>query len=183
MIPFSKGNLGLAAANRSLGGLVIGNIIFFIAACFGSLLTFASIDTVGRKRLQITAFFLLMVIFGICGLTIFTISSKYLFALFCLLFFFAALGPKITTFIVAGDSFCPRYQSISYLICAASGTVGKAISQGMFEICGPNASLNHLLQACAILMHLSLCMMLITGSVALVYLYILQKQMKNIPKN
>ncbi|KAL6357085.1 hypothetical protein LRP88_10703 [Fusarium phalaenopsidis] len=91
----------------------VGNIIIVLAGAVpGYWVSVATIDTLGRKTIQLG---------GFCILTI-------------LFIFFFNFGPNTTTFIVPGEVFPTRYRSTSHGISAASGKIGSIIGQGAISI-------------------------------------------------
>lgn len=107
-----------------------GNLIL---VCAGSLPGYwfaaATIDTVGRKPLQIIGFIILTIILCIMGFGYHKIGEKGLLACFVLAQFFENFGPNTTTFVVPGESFPTRYRSTAHGLSAASGKVGAIIAQ------------------------------------------------------
>lgn len=92
----------------------------------------ATIDTVGRKPIQLGGFLILTVLFCIIGFAYNKISDHGLLALYVLAQFFFNFGPNSTTFIVPGECFPTRYRSTSHGFSAASGKVGAIIAQVVF---------------------------------------------------
>ncbi|KAL1622001.1 acid phosphatase pho5 [Neofusicoccum ribis] len=141
----------------------VGNLILICAGAIpGYWVTVATVDTVGRKPIQLMGFTLLTILFCIIGFGYHQIGSKGLLALYVLSQFFFNFGPNATTFIVPGECFPTRYRSSSHGISAASGKVGAIIAQVLI---GPlrtrgatadNASpwLNHVMQIYALFMFL-----------------------------
>lgn len=107
-----------------------GNLILI---CAGSLpgywATAATIDTIGRKPIQLGGFIILTILFCIIGFAYHKLSSHALFALYVLAQFFQNFGPNTTTFIVPGEIFPTRYRSTAHGLSAASGKVGAIIAQ------------------------------------------------------
>ncbi|GME22004.1 Phosphate permease [Neofusicoccum parvum] len=141
----------------------VGNLILICAGAIpGYWVTVATVDTVGRKPIQLMGFTLLTILFCIIGFGYHQIGSKGLLGLYVLSQFFFNFGPNATTFIVPGECFPTRYRSSSHGISAASGKVGAIIAQVLI---GPlrtrgatadNASpwLNHVMQIYALFMFL-----------------------------
>jgi PHS family inorganic phosphate transporter-like MFS transporter len=115
---------------HSLLHAAIGNLIL---VCAGSLpgywLSVATIDTIGRKPIQILGFFLLTVIFVVIGFTYQSLSERSLLALYVLAQFFFNFGPNTTTFIIPGECFPTRYRSTGHGISAAAGKIGAIVAQ------------------------------------------------------
>ena len=111
----------------------VGNLIIVCAGAIpGYWVTVATVDTVGRKPIQIMGFTILTILFCIFGFAYNKISDHGLLALYVLAQFFFNFGPNATTFIVPGECFPTRYRSTSHGISAASGKVGAIIAQCVF---------------------------------------------------
>ncbi|KAJ9136493.1 Major facilitator superfamily domain-containing protein [Pleurostoma richardsiae] len=104
-----------------------------ILACAGSLPGYwtaaATIDTVGRKPLQVFGFLVLTVLFCIIGFALRSLSSGALLGLYIAAQFFFNWGPNTTTFVVPGECFPTRYRAAGHGLSAASGKVGAIIAQ------------------------------------------------------
>ena len=110
----------------------VGNIIIVCAGAIpGYWVTVATVDTVGRKPIQIMGFVVLTVLFCIIGFAYSKLQTapNALLALYVLCQFFFNFGPNATTFIVPGECFPTRYRSSAHGISAASGKVGSIIAQ------------------------------------------------------
>lgn len=107
-----------------------GNLILVCAGSIpGYWVSVATVDTVGRKPIQIMGFAVLTALLCIIGFAYHKISEKGLLALFILAQFFQNFGPNVTTFIVPGECFPTRYRSTAHGLSAASGKVGAIIAQ------------------------------------------------------
>lgn len=115
---------------KSLYNTAVGNLIL---VCAGSLpgywVSAATIDTIGRKPVQLGGFIILTILFCILGFAYHKISDHGKLALYVLAQFFQNFGPNTTTFIVPGECFPTRYRSTAHGISAASGKVGAIIAQ------------------------------------------------------
>jgi PHS family inorganic phosphate transporter-like MFS transporter len=143
----------------------VGNLIIVCAGSIpGYWFTVATVDTIGRKPIQLMGFGILTVLFCIIGFGFDRLSGKALLALYVLCQFFFNFGPNATTFIVPGECFPTRYRSSSHGISAASGKIGAILAQGLI---GPlrtrgatpqDASpwLNHVMQIFALFMFLGI---------------------------
>ncbi|CEJ61507.1 Putative Phosphate:H symporter [Penicillium brasilianum] len=113
----------------------VGNLILICAGAIpGYWFTVATVDTIGRKPIQMAGFLILTIIFFIIG-GAYSHLKKYhggLLALYVLAQFFFNFGPNATTFIVPGECFPTRYRSTSHGISAAAGKVGAIIAQCVF---------------------------------------------------
>jgi PHS family inorganic phosphate transporter-like MFS transporter len=111
----------------------VGNLIIVCAGAIpGYWVTVATVDTIGRKPIQLMGFSVLTILFCIIGFAYHKLSTHGLLALYVLAQFFFNFGPNATTFIVPGECFPTRYRSTSHGISAASGKVGAIIAQCVF---------------------------------------------------
>ncbi|RDW73679.1 putative inorganic phosphate transporter 1-6 cotransporter [Coleophoma crateriformis] len=111
----------------------VGNLIITCAGAIpGYWVSVATIDTVGRKPIQLMGFAILTILFIVIGFAYNHLSPHALLALYVLAQFFFNFGPNSTTFIVPGECFPTRYRSTSHGISAASGKVGAIIAQCVF---------------------------------------------------
>ncbi|CAM1503548.1 Fc.00g011390.m01.CDS01 [Cosmosporella sp. VM-42] len=109
----------------------VGNVIIVLAGAVpGYWVSVATLDTLGRKTIQLGGFMILTVLFIVMGFAYNHISSNGLLAIYVLAQFFFNFGPNMTTFIVPGEVFPTRYRSTSHGISAASGKIGSIIGQG-----------------------------------------------------
>ncbi|KAL5430607.1 hypothetical protein PMIN07_009094 [Paraphaeosphaeria minitans] len=88
-----------------------------------------TVDTIGRKPIQIMGFIILTGIFVAIGFAYHLLSGKALLALYAIAQFFFNFGPNATTFIIPGECFPTRYRSSGHGLSAASGKVGAIIAQ------------------------------------------------------
>jgi len=113
-----------------LYNLAAGNCILICAGAIpGYWVTVATIDTIGRKPIQMLGFFFLTILFLVWGFDFFGLTPNSMFAIYVLSQFFFNFGPNATTFIVPGECFPTRYRSTSHGISAASGKIGSIIAQ------------------------------------------------------
>lgn len=150
---------------KSLYNTAVGNLIL---VCAGSLpgywVSAATIDTVGRKPVQLGGFIILTALFCILGFAYNKISDHAKLALYVLAQFFQNFGPNTTTFIVPGECFPTRYRSTAHGISAASGKVGAIIAQTCLGTlinhgCSadkPNCFLPHVMEIFALFMLLGI---------------------------
>ncbi|KAM3429087.1 hypothetical protein MY4824_008455 [Beauveria thailandica] len=109
----------------------VGNVIIVLAGAVpGYWVSVATIDTLGRKPIQMAGFIILTILFIIMGFAYHHISPNGLLAIYVIAQFFFNFGPNTTTFIVPGEVFPTRYRSTSHGISAASGKIGSIIGQG-----------------------------------------------------
>ena len=114
----------------NLYNTAVGNIIITCAGAIpGYWVSVLTLDTLGRKPVQIGGFVILTIIFCIIGFGYHKIGDHGLLALYILAQFFCNWGPNTTTFIVPGEVFPTRYRSTAHGISAASGKVGAIIAQ------------------------------------------------------
>jgi MFS transporter, PHS family, inorganic phosphate transporter len=116
---------------RVLYNLAAGNCILVCAGAIpGYWLAVATIDTVGRKPLQLIGFTFLTILFIVWGFAYHKLSGHDMLAIYVLIQLFFNWGPNTTTFIVPGECFPTRYRSTSHGISAGSGKIGSIIAQG-----------------------------------------------------
>ena len=143
----------------------IGNLVLICAGSIpGYWLSVATIDTLGRKSIQIMGFFVLTILFCVIGFAYPLLSEGSLLGLYILAQLFFNFGPNTTTFIIPGECFPTRYRSTGHGISAAWGKVGAIIAQvistplltkGAPRHCTGNACspwLKHLMQIFALFM-------------------------------
>ncbi|KAK1708339.1 H+ symporter [Colletotrichum lupini] len=104
-----------------------------ILACAGAIpgywVSVFTIDTLGRKPIQIMGFFMLTVIFCVLGFLLHQLTDAVFLTLYITGQFFFNFGPNTTTFIVPGECFPTRYRSTGHGISAAMGKVGAILAQ------------------------------------------------------
>lgn len=140
----------------------VGNLIITCAGAIpGYWVTVATVDTIGRKPIQLMGFTILTIIFIVIGFAYSHLGEHGLLALYVLAQFFFNFGPNATTFIVPGECFPTRYRSTSHGLSAASGKVGAIVAQTVFgplrtkgHVTKTNTSpwLNHVMQIFALFM-------------------------------
>lgn len=115
---------------KSLYNSAVGNLILI---CAGSLpgywVSAATIDTIGRKPIQLLGFVMLTILLAAIGFAYNKLTEHGKLALYVLAQFFQNFGPNTTTFIIPGEIFPTRYRSTAHGISAASGKVGAIIAQ------------------------------------------------------
>jgi len=142
---------------QKLYNLGVGNLILSCAGLIpGYWVSVATIDTIGRKPIQLMGFIVLTILFSIIGFGYHVIPTGGLFALYCLCNFFQNFGPNTTTFIVPGEVFPTRYRSTAHGISAGSGKIGAIVAQVLAGALknkgGTNAWINHLMEIFALFM-------------------------------
>lgn len=90
-----------------------------------------TIDTVGRKPLQVLGFLLLTVVFSVLGFRLNYLSEGAMLALYIVGQFLFNAGPNTTTFVVPGECFPTRYRSTGHGLSAAMGKIGAIVAQGI----------------------------------------------------
>ncbi|CDK28645.1 unnamed protein product [Kuraishia capsulata CBS 1993] len=146
---------------HSLYNSAAGNLILVCAGSIpGYWFSVATIDTFGRKPVQLMGFVLLTAILCIIGFGYHKIGEHGKLAMYVLAQFFQNFGPNTTTFIVPGECFPTRYRSTAHGLSAASGKVGAIIAQTAIGTlqnkgCAPdnkNCWLPHVMQIFALFM-------------------------------
>ncbi|KAE8440727.1 hypothetical protein EG329_006637 [Mollisiaceae sp. DMI_Dod_QoI] len=119
-----------ATIYHSLLHTAIGNLILGVAGSIpGYWFCVATVDTWGRKPLQILGFFLLTIVFIIIGFLYHQLSEGALLGLYILAQIFFNWGPNTTTFLIPGECFPTRYRSTGHGLSAAAGKVGAIVAQ------------------------------------------------------
>jgi PHS family inorganic phosphate transporter-like MFS transporter len=114
-----------------LFNLAAGNCILVCAGAIpGYWLAVATLDTVGRRPLQLIGFVFLTILFLVWGFAYHKISHHGMLGIYVLIQLFFNWGPNTTTFIVPGECFPTRYRSTSHGLSAAAGKIGSIIAQG-----------------------------------------------------
>ncbi|QSZ32221.1 hypothetical protein DSL72_001794 [Monilinia vaccinii-corymbosi] len=107
-----------------------GNLVLVCAGSIpGYALSIFTIDTIGRKPIQIFGFAILTLIFCIIGFLYDSLGKSALLAFYVLAQIFFNFGPNTTTFIIPGECFPTRYRSTAHGISAASGKIGAIVAQ------------------------------------------------------
>ncbi|KAI1107464.1 phosphate permease [Jackrogersella minutella] len=152
---------GAKSTYQVLYNTAIGNLIIVLAGAVpGYWVSVATLDTLGRKTIQMGGFIILTILFIVMGFAYNHLSSNGLLAIYVIAQFFFNFGPNMTTFIVPGEVFPTRYRSTSHGISAASGKIGSIIGQGAISVLrtrgatatNPNPWMDHVLEIYALFM-------------------------------
>ncbi|KAI1209915.1 phosphate permease [Annulohypoxylon truncatum] len=152
---------GAKSTYEVLYNTAIGNLIIVLAGAVpGYWVSVATLDTLGRKTIQMGGFIILTILFIVMGFAYNHISSNGLLAIYVIAQFFFNFGPNMTTFIVPGEVFPTRYRSTSHGISAASGKIGSIIGQGAISTLrtrgatpnNPSPWMDHVLEIYALFM-------------------------------
>lgn len=111
--------------NQAVGMIILtcaGSIPGYWTAVF-------TIDTFGRKPLQVFGFLALTILFCVLGFAYNQLSQNAILALYIVGQFLFNAGPNTTTFVVPGECFPTRYRSTGHGISAAMGKIGAIIAQ------------------------------------------------------
>lgn len=150
---------------KGLYNAAAGNLIL---VCAGSLpgywVSAATIDTIGRKPIQVGGFIILTALFCGIGFGYHSLTEGGKLGLYIVAQFFQNFGPNTTTFIIPGEIFPTRYRSTAHGLSAASGKVGAIIAQTCIGTlvnhgCAPdnkNCWLNHVMEIFALFMLLGI---------------------------
>lgn len=94
------GYAGQKNVYHSLYNIAVGNLILAVAGNIpGYWVSVATIDTLGRKPIQMASFIILTILFCIIGFAYHKLSQHALLALYVLCQFFSNFGANSTTFI------------------------------------------------------------------------------------
>ncbi|KAI0596447.1 phosphate permease [Biscogniauxia sp. FL1348] len=152
---------GATSTYQYLFNTAVGNLIIVLAGAVpGYWVSVATLDTLGRKTIQMGGFIILTILFIVMGFAYNHLSSNGLLAIYVLAQFFFNFGPNMTTFIIPGEVFPTRYRSTSHGISAASGKIGSIIGQGAISTLksrgatktNPNPWMDHVLEIYALFM-------------------------------
>lgn len=153
-------NVYLKLYNTAAGNLIL--------ICAGSLpgywVSCATVDTLGRKPIQIGGFVILTALFCGIGFGYHRLNDRGLLGLYIICQFFQNFGPNTTTFIVPGECFPTRYRSSAHGISAAAGKVGAIIAQTCLGTLinhhcsadNQNCWLNHVMEIFALFMFIGI---------------------------
>ncbi|GMM32156.1 phosphate transporter [Martiniozyma asiatica (nom. inval.)] len=152
---------------KSLYNQAAGNLILICAGSIpGYWVSVATIDTIGRKTIQLMGFIALTIIFSIIGFGYYKLGEKGLLAFYIISQFFQNFGPNTTTFIIPGEIYPTRYRSTAHGLSAAAGKVGAIIAQTCIGTLqnhgcakngyGTNCWLNHVMEIFALFMLLGI---------------------------
>ncbi|KAL8408220.1 hypothetical protein RB594_006857 [Gaeumannomyces avenae] len=125
-IGYSRGpNLFDTLYNNAVGLIIL--------ACAGSLPGYwtavLTIDTLGRKPIQIMGFAVLTILFCVLGFNHKNMNEASTMGLYVVAQFFFNFGPNTTTFIVPGECYPTRYRSTGHGVSAAMGKIGAILAQ------------------------------------------------------
>ncbi|KAM3529429.1 hypothetical protein NHJ13051_001909 [Beauveria bassiana] len=106
-----------------------------ILTCAGSLpgywTAMLTVDTVGRKPLQVFGFLLLTAVFCVLGFALDSLNGGSTLALYIIGQFLFNAGPNTTTFILPAECFPTRYRATAHGISAAMGKIGAIVAQAI----------------------------------------------------
>jgi len=123
-----RANLYLHLRNMATGQIVL--------ICAGALpgywLTVFTVDTIGRKPIQIAGFGILTIIFCVLGFAWQGLTKTHLLVLYVLAQFFFNFGPNATTFITPAEIFPTRVRCTGHGISAGMGKLGAVFAQIFF---------------------------------------------------
>jgi MFS transporter, PHS family, inorganic phosphate transporter len=111
-----------------IGTTALTLAIFVVAALPGYLLAAATIDRIGRRRMQIMGFTVMAAAFAGLWLIPGATSTLVTFLLlYGLSYFFAEFGPNTTTFVYPAEIFPQQVRATCHGIAAAAGKIGAFI--------------------------------------------------------
>lgn len=110
-------------------------LIFVVAALPGYIVAALTIDQLGRKRIQLMGFAMMVLSYGLLFLfpTLTQIVWTFLL-LYGLSYFFTEFGPNVTTFVLPAEIFPVEARTTAHGISAAVGKVGAFIGAFLFPI-------------------------------------------------
>jgi PHS family inorganic phosphate transporter-like MFS transporter len=111
-----------------IGTTALTLAIFVVAALPGYVLAAATIDRIGRRRMQVTGFTVMAAAFaGLWLIPGATTTLVPFLLLYGLSYFFAEFGPNTTTFVYPAEIFPLRVRATCHGIAAAAGKIGAFI--------------------------------------------------------
>lgn len=125
----------LAPHSSTVTAMAWSLIIFTLAALPGYILSFAMIDRIGHRRLQIVGFLMMGLSFIAIGLIpgLTTMAMPFLL-LFGVSYFFAEFGPNTTTFVLAAELYPTYVRTTGHGISAGVAKIGAFIGVFVFPL-------------------------------------------------
>ncbi|ETO28643.1 carbohydrate transmembrane transporter [Reticulomyxa filosa] len=101
----------------------------------GYFVAVATINSIGRRRMQIQGFVIMAILFLLIGIIWDTIKKQLVLfvILYALTFFFSNFGPNTTTFVLPVEIFPTQIRGTCHGIAAASGKLGAVVGAAMFN--------------------------------------------------
>ena len=130
---------GASTLEEKRDGLIsttIGNLILSLIAFPGFIVSFCTVDFIGRKPLQLFGFAGTAICFFLMAFMedIILEHCSWLFVIiYGLSFFFQNMGPNTTTYIAAAETYDPRIRGTFNGVSAASGKIGAMIGTAIFK--------------------------------------------------
>lgn len=125
--------IGFANGNNLYEKLYNQAVGMIILACAGSILGYwtavLTMDTVGRKPLQVFGFLSLTAVFCVLGFRLGSLSEGAILGLYVVGQFLFSAGSNTTTFIVPGECFPTGYRATGHGLSAAMGKLGAVVAQ------------------------------------------------------
>ncbi|EDU50326.1 inorganic phosphate transporter 1-6 /Pi cotransporter [Pyrenophora tritici-repentis Pt-1C-BFP] len=116
-----------------LHNTAIGQVVLICAGALpGYWLTVFTVDTIGRRKIQIGGFGILTIIFCVLGFAWHGLNKMHLLVLYVLAQFFFNFGPNATTFISPAEIFPTRVRSTGHGFSAGMGKLGAVFAQIFF---------------------------------------------------
>ncbi|AOA64265.1 High-affinity inorganic phosphate (Pi) transporter and low-affinity manganese transporter [Komagataella phaffii CBS 7435] len=146
---------------EKLYNVCAGNLILICAGALpGYWVSVATIDTLGRKFIQLMGFIVVTALFCAIGFAYDKLSDKGLLGLYIIVQFFINFGPNCTTYIYPVEIHPTRFRSTAHGISSASGKIGAIIAQTVLGTlinhgCSadkPNCFLPHVMEIFALFM-------------------------------
>lgn len=110
-------------------------LIFVVAALPGYIVAALTIDQLGRKRIQLMGFAMMVLSYGLLFLFPALTQIAWTFLLlYGLSYFFTEFGPNVTTFVLPAEIFPVEARTTAHGISAAVGKVGAFIGAFLFPI-------------------------------------------------
>ena len=133
--------------------VLVAGLPFFVGF-FGYFTAVAFMDRIGRKKLQISGFFMMFVLYLVVAAVLITkgsqitgyiVPSWIALILYSLTFFFIDMGPNTTTFVTPAELYPVNFRATGHGISAAAGKTGAAVTTFTFAALSTSIGIRPLL--------------------------------------
>jgi len=136
--------------NKFILHISLDTLYLALIALPGYWIATALIDRIGRRRLQLCSFGLMIASYAACGAAMASLhhSRAAFFALYGLSFL-VAQGANVTTYVLPSELFPATVRATCHGVAAACGRVGAALGGAVMPLILARASLSAAMYACA----------------------------------
>lgn len=140
--------LGTSPLQASMNAAAIAMI-----ALPGYYLSFAFINLLGRRAIQVGGFLMLGLLYSVIGVFFHQLRRLPVFFLliYASTFLFSNFGPNATTYVVPGEIFPPEIKATAHGVSSASGKIGAALGSFMFPPLADQAGIRGVMCVCGVL--------------------------------